>query len=58
MVVIVDDLHLSLELVHLSLHELLGNLGDELKIELNKAAFHDLFTVLNSLFFAFLNNFP
>lgn len=58
MVVIVDDLNLRLELVNLSLHELLGNLGDELKIELNKAAFHDFFTVLDGLLLALLDNFP
>ena len=42
MIVVMDDLNLSLELVNFSLHELLSDLSEEFKIELDEATFHDL----------------
>jgi len=58
MVVIVDNLHLSLKLVNLSLHKLLCNLGEELEVELNKSALHHFLTEFNGLFLALFANLP
>jgi len=58
MVVIVNDLDLYLELVDLSLHQLLSNLCEELKVELDEAIFHDLLAELNRLFLSLFNDLP
>lgn len=58
MIVIVKDLYLSLELIDLTLHQLLCDLGEELEVEFYIATLHDLFAVLDGLLFAILNNFP
>lgn len=58
MVVIVKDLYLGLELVDLTLHQLLSNLGEELEVKFDIATLHDLLAVLDGLLFAILNNFP
>ena len=53
-----DDLNLGLKFVNLALHKLLCDLGEELEVELDKAAFHDLLTELDSLLLALLNDLP
>lgn len=53
-----NDLDLRLELVHFSLHELLSDLGEEVQVEFDETALHDLLTELNGLFFALLHDFP
>lgn len=58
MVVIMKDLYLCLELIDFTLHQLLCNLGEELKVEFDEATLHDLLAVLDGLLFAILNNFP
>ena len=58
MVIILDDLDLSFELVNLSLHELLCDLSQELKVEFDESALHDLLSELGRLLFALLNDLP
>ena len=58
MVIVLNNLDLSLELVNLSLQKLLSNLSQELEIELNESSFHDFLAELNGLFFALLDDFP
>ena len=58
MVIVLNNLDLSLELVNLSLQKLLCNLSQELEIELNESTFHDFLTELNGLFFALLDDLP
>ena len=58
MVIILDDLDLSFELINLSLHELLCDLSQELKVEFDESALHDLFSELGCLLFALLNDLP
>ena len=58
MVVVIDDLDLDLELVDLSLHELLSDLSEEFEVEFYEATLHDLLSKLNSLLLTFLNDLP
>ena len=53
-----DDLNLSLEFVNLSLHELLSDLSEELKVEFYEATFHDLLAELDGLLLAVFDDFP
>lgn len=58
MVVVIDDLDLDLELVDLSLHELLSDLSEEFEVKFYEATLHDLLSKLNSLLLTFLNDLP
>lgn len=58
MVVVIDDLDLDLELVDLSLHELLSDLSEEFEVEFYEATLHDLLSKLNSLLLTLLNDLP
>ena len=58
MVVDIDNLDLDLELVDLSLHELLSDLSEEFEVEFYEATLHDLLSKLNSLLLTLLNDLP
>ena len=58
MVIVLNDLDLNLELVNLSLQQLLCNLGQELEIEFNESTFHNFLAELDGLFFALFDDFP
>ena len=58
MVVVMDDLDLHLELIDFSLHELLSDLGQEFKVELDKSTLHDLLAELNGLLLALFHDLP
>ena len=58
MIVVMDDLDLHLELIDFSLHELLCDLGQEFKVELDKSTLHDLLAELDGLLLALFHNLP
>ena len=58
MVVVLEDLNLSLEFVDFRLHQLLSTLCQQRQVEFNVASFHDLLSEFNCFLFSFLNDLP
>lgn len=53
-----NDLHLQFKLVNLRLHQLLGDLRQELEVKLDETTLHDLLSELNGLLFALFHDLP
>ena len=58
MVIILDNLDLSFKFVNLSLQELLCYLSQELKVEFDESALHNLLSELSCLLLTLFNDLP